>query len=58
MLCPESSYFFPLTSKGVEIICSEEVIHVLANIPIQKREREREREGGRGTKDAQHKELS
>lgn len=47
MLCPESSYFFPPTIKGVETICSDEVIHALADISIQKREREKERERGR-----------
>lgn len=35
-LCPESSYFFPLTIKGVETICSDEVIHAVADITIQK----------------------
>ena len=49
MLFPENSYFFPLTIKGVETICSDEVIHILADISIQKREpgREKERERGR-----------
>lgn len=41
MLYPESSYFSPLTTKGVETICSDEVIHTLADIPIQKKKRER-----------------
>lgn len=61
MLYPESSYFSPLTTKGVETICSDEVIHTLADIPIQKKkEREGERKRGRrtGTKGTEHKELS
>lgn len=40
-LCSESSYFFPLTIKGVEIIRSDE------DILSKKREKERERKGGR-----------
>lgn len=47
MLCPESSYFFPLTNKGVETICSDEVTQALADIPIQKRETGREKGRGR-----------
>lgn len=42
-LCPESSYFFPLTIKEFETICSDEVIHSVVDIPIRKREGEGER---------------
>lgn len=47
MLYPESSYFSPLTIKGIETISSDEAIHTLAEIFIQKKKKKGERKRGR-----------